>query len=298
MPRAGLTELTAFAAIARLRSFRQAADELALAPSTLSHMMRVLEQRLGVRLLNRTTRSVALTEAGERLLLRLGPALDDLYRALDEVEDFRDRPGGTLRINAALIPARLMLHAVIPKFRRLHPEVHVDLATDGRLVDIVQDGFDAGVRLGETVPQDMIGIGFGGDARCLVVGSPAYFAERPKPETPDDLTAHACIRHRMPSGKLFRWEFERHGQEMAVDVGGPITLDQLDLMVEAALGGVGLAYVFESMVREHLADGRLVAVLEDWCPPFPGLYLYYPGRRHVPAALRAFIDVIKSADIG
>lgn len=288
-----LVDLTAFSAVARHRSFRQAADELGVSPSALSHTLRILERELGVRLLNRTTRSVAPTEAGEQLLQRLDPALRDLRGALGALDGFRDGPSGTLRINAAVTAARLLVLEVIPVFLARHPAMSIDLVAEGRLVDIVAEGFDAGVRLGETVPQDMVAVRFGGEARFVVVAAPAYLAAFGAPATPDDLHAHLCIRHRMPSGKLFRWEFARHGQELAVDVPGRLTLDHLALMLDATVQGLGLAYVPEREARPFLDDGRLVTVLEDWCPAFPGLFLYYPGHRHVPAGLRAFVDVLR-----
>jgi DNA-binding transcriptional LysR family regulator len=293
MTKPTLTDLNAFAAIVAHRSFRKAADELALAPSTLSHMMRTLEATLGVRLLHRTTRSVSATEAGERFLAQLQPALRDLDLALTAIEPFRGRPSGTLRINSNETAARLLLRWVVPTFLARYPEMALDLVTDGRLIDIVADGFDAGVRLGESVPQDMIAIRVGGEGRFLAVASPAYLTGRDPPNVPDDLKAHDCIRIRMPSGKLYRWEFERHGQQLTVDVPGALTLDHVGLMVEAAVDGLGIAYVPDRAARPDLDRGALVAVLEDWCPWIPGLFLYYPGHRHVPPGLRAFIDLLK-----
>ncbi len=288
-----LGDLTAFAAIVRHASFRKAADELGLSPSTLSHMMRTLEANMGVRLLHRTTRSVSPTEAGDRLVTRLQPVLRDLDRALEEVEVFRDRPSGTLRINTSEIAGRVLLKTVVPTFLARFPEMVLDLVTEGRLVDIVAEGFDAGVRLGEAVPQDMIAVRFGGKTRFITVASPAYLAHRGAPQTPDDLKHHACIRFRMPSGKLFRWEFEKHGQELNIDVSGALMLDHLDLMCEAAAQGLGIAYVSDKAAEAYLREGRLVTVLDDWCPAIPGLFLYYPGHRHVPPGLRAFINVMK-----
>jgi DNA-binding transcriptional LysR family regulator len=291
-----LSDLAALAAIAAHRSFRKAADELGLSPSTLSHMMRVLEQNLGVRLLNRTTRSVAPTEAGERLVARLQPLLRDLDAALDEVDDFRSRPSGTLRINTSEPAARKLMKTVVPTFLARHPAMALDLVTEGKLVDIVADGFDAGIRLGEAVPQDMIAVRFGGEMRFVAVASPAYLKARKPPRAPDDLNDHACIRQRLPSGKLYRWEFERHGQELVIDVPGALTLDNMELMADAAVDGLGIAYVSIFVAQPHMDNGKLVSVLDDWCPPIPGLFLYYPGHRHVPAGLRAFIDVMK--DVG
>ncbi len=223
--RPGLSDLTAFAAIVAHRSFRRAADELGLSPSTLSHMMRVLEARLGVRLLHRTTRSVAPTQAGEQLAAQLTPILHDLDGALAAITAFRGQPAGRLRINATEPATRLLLRSVVPAFLRRCPEMSLDLVTEGRLVDIVAEGFDAGVRLGEAVPQDMIAVRFGGSIRFVVVAAPSYLADHGAPQTPDDLQRHACIRIRLPSGKPYRWEFEQHGQELTMDVPGPLTLD-------------------------------------------------------------------------
>ncbi|WP_028535863.1 LysR family transcriptional regulator [Paludibacterium yongneupense] len=288
-----LSDLEAFAAIVTHRSFRKAAEELRLSPSTLSHMMRTLEANMGVRLLHRTTRSLSTTEAGERLLARLQPVLRDLDLALEEVNVFRDRPSGQLRINASEIAARLLLHSVVPTFLARFPDMSLDLVTEGRLIDIVAEGFDAGIRLGESVPQDMVAVRFGGTARFVAVASPGYLADHPKPETPDDLRDHRCIRVRMPSGKPYRWEFEHHGQELTVDFPGQLTLDHPGLMAECALKGMGIAYVPTSVVQSYLDAGQLVEVLSNWCPAIPGLFLYYAGHRHVPAGLRAFIDVLK-----
>lgn len=292
--RPSITELTAFVSVVSHRSFRKAADELALSPSSLSHIMRSLETRMGVRLLNRTTRSVAPTEAGQRLFARLCPILQDLDAALSQVDDFRDEPSGTLRINTTETVAHLLLRKVVPAFVARYPRMAIDLVCEGRLVDIVAEGFDAGIRLRDTVPQDMIAVPFGGPTRFVVVGSTRYLSSHPLPRTPQDLMGHQCIRHRMPSGKLYRWEFERHGQEMVLDVPGAITLDNIAMMVRAAERGLGLAYVPILSVAEQLKEDRLTIVLEDWCPEFDGLCLYYPGHRHVPTGLRAFIDVLKA----
>ncbi|NYE30350.1 DNA-binding transcriptional LysR family regulator [Rhodanobacter sp. K2T2] len=292
--RPALSDLTAFAAIVSHRSFRKAADELGVAPSTLSHMMRTLEASMGVRLLHRTTRSVSATEAGERLVARLQPVLRDLDLALAEVDDFRDRPSGTLRINTSEIAARLLLQQVVPTFLTRHPQMKLDLVTEGRLVDIVADGYDAGIRLGEAIPQDMIGVRFGGPVRFVAVASPNYFASRKKPKTPDDLKQHECIRFRLASGKMFRWEFAKRAQEITVDVPGALTLDHVELMAEAAAKGLGIAYVSAHSAAPWIERGDLVTVLDDWCPSIPGLFLYYPGHRHVPPGLKAFIAVLKA----
>ncbi len=289
-----LADLEAFAAIAARRSFRQAADDLGLSPSTLSHMMRALEGRMGVRLLHRTTRSVSPTEAGQALLDRLRPVLRALDQALDVVGDYGGQPAGTLRINADEAAARVLLRSIVPTFHEQFPLVALDLVTDGRFVDIVEEGFDAGVRLGEAVPKDMVAVRFGGDARFVAVASPAYLERCGTPRRPEDLTTHACIRVRLPSGKPYRWEFARNGREFAINVPGPLTLDHPGLMAEAAAAGLGIAYLAERWAAPLIAYGALVPVLNDWCPMIPGLFLYYPGHRHVPTALRAFIDVLKT----
>lgn len=291
-----LDDLNAFSAIVTHRSFRKAAGELGLSPSTLSHMMRNMEARMGVRLLHRTTRSVAVTEAGEMLLDRLKPVLRDLDLALDAVGEFGGQPSGTLRINASEIAARVLLNAAIPLFLQRYPEISLDVVTENRLVDIVGEGFDAGIRLRESVPLDMIAIEFGGAARFLAVASPAYLQEHKRPKMPEDLKRHRCIRLRMPSGKLYRWEFEKHGQEVNIEVSGALTLDHVELMAEAAVKGLGIAYVPERVARPYLANGELVSVLDDWCPAIPGLCLYYPGHRHVPQTLRAFISVLTEVE--
>ncbi len=291
--RPSLAELDALAAVALHRSFRKAADELQLSPSSLSHTIRALEARIGVRLLHRTTRSVSATEAGQRLVARLQPVLRDLDLALEEVDRFRSRPSGTLRINASEGPARMLLATVVPAFLARHPEMSLDLVTEGRLVDIVAEGFDAGIRLGEAVPQDMVAVRFGGTVRFVAVASPAYLADHEAPRTPDDLAGHTCIRYRLRSGRLFRWEFARHGQELTVEVPGPLILDHVELMADAAASGLGIAYVPERTAQPFVAAGRLLTVLDEWCPRIPGLFLYYPGHRQVPPGLRAFIDVLK-----
>lgn len=292
MNRPALGDLDAFMAIVAHRSFRKAADELGLAPSTLSHMMRTMEKKMGVRLLHRTTRSVAPTEAGERLAARLGPALKDVDAALEAVDTFRSGPRGSLRINSNISASRLLLKSIVPTYLARYPEMTVDLVSEGRLIDIVAEGFDAGVRLREAVPQDMIAVPFGGAAQFVAVVSPAYVNKQGRPQVPDDLATHRCIRLRLPSGKLYRWEFEKNGEEIAVEVPGSLILDNIDLMVEVAAAGLGIAYVPRLAADDFLESGRLLLVLDDWCPKFDGLCLYYSGHRHVPAGLRAFIDLI------
>lgn len=296
MAKPTLADLTAFSAVAAHRSFRRAADALGVSRSALSHSMRALEQDLGIRLLNRTTRSVSPTEAGEQLLTRLAPVLRDLDEALDTVADVAGNPSGTLRINAPENGARLLLKRIVPRFLERYPGMSIDLSAEGKLVDIVDQGFDAGVRLGESLPQDMVAVRLGDDVRFLAVAAPAYLEGKPALTTPDDLRLHRCIRQRLPSGKRYRWEFRKHGQEVTVDVPGPLTLDSVGLMVEAAVEGLGIAYVPDMSARQDIDEGRLVTVLEDWCPVIAGLFLYYPGHRHVPAGLRLFIDMLKEME--
>ena len=293
MPRPTLNELAAFAAIAEHRGFRRAADAIGISRSALSHALSGLEKNLGVRLLNRTTRSVSVTEAGAHLLASIRPVLRDLDTALYTLAEARGAPAGTLRINANKGAARLLLRKIVPRFLSSYPHIELDLVSEGRLVDIVEMGFDAGVRLAEAVPQDMIAVRFGGDVRFVAVASPAYLGRGAAPATPDELRQHSCIRQRLPSGKRYSWEFSKHGEEMIVDVPGPLTLDDNDLMVEAAADGLGIAYVPEAFAQKDLESGRLVLVLADWCPPIPGLALYYPANRHMPSTLRAFIDLLK-----
>jgi DNA-binding transcriptional LysR family regulator len=292
MSRPDLADLAAFVAVATRRGFRLAAVELGVSASAVSHAIRELEERLGVRLLNRTTRSVAPTEAGERLLARLGPAFRDITDAVEDVNAFRETPVGTLRLNLPRAIAPPILERVMARFLRENPRMHLEVVADDGLVDIVSAGFDAGIRLGKRLERDMVAVRIGPDQRFAVVGSPAYFRNRKRPRTPHDLRDHACIRYRFPSGTLFRWRFEKDGKALEIDVDGPITLSDQELMVSAALDGIGLAFAFEGRVARLVRAKRLVRVLADWCPPFEGFFLYYPSRRQVPAGLRAFIDVI------
>lgn len=291
--RTGLTELEAVLAVARRRSFRAAAAELSLSTSALSHTVAALEARIGVRLFNRTTRSVALSEAGEQFVAGVAPALSAIRGAMEQASSHGGTPRGTLRINTSAGAARQVMTPIVLEYLRRYPEMQVAIVTEGKLVDIVVDGFDAGIRLAELVPQDMIAVPFGPKQRMVVVGSPAYFRKREKPRVPADLLNHRCIRARMASGAIYHWEFERRGEAVQIDVKGPLTLDEMNLILEAALAGVGLAYLSEWNVAPHLASGKLLRVLEDWTPPFEGLCLYYPGRRHVPAGLRAMIELIR-----
>ncbi|WP_414447393.1 LysR family transcriptional regulator [Burkholderia sp. 22PA0099] len=293
MLRAGLSELTAFVAIAEQRSFRAAALSLAVSPSALSHSMRSLEARLGVRLFNRTTRSVALTEAGEQLLRRVGPALSDLENAVDEVATAQNRPAGSVRISASESSTRLLIRHVLPGFLLRYPDIHVEFVTDTRLIDIVGEGFDAGIRVLDDVPRDMIAVRFGPEMRFIAVASPAYLARHPAPERPADLMQHRCIRFRFESGAMYRWDFQSNGKTSSLDVGGPMTLGNINSMIETALAGIGVAWVPENQVAEYLADGQLVALLREWSVAMPGLALYYPANRHPPAPLRLFVQAVR-----
>lgn len=288
-----ITELRALASVVRHRSFRKAADELGLASSTVSHLLTGLEGRLGARLLNRTTRSVAPTPAGERLVQRIASILTDLDDALTDVEASRERPAGVLRITASPTVSMLLMRSVVPAFLGTYPQVTLDLVADASFVDIVADGFDAGIRLGEAVPRDMVAVRFGGSSRMLVVASPEYLRGRDAPALPADLASHCCIRSRTPAGRPYRWELERRGEDVVVDVPGSLILNQTELMTEAALAGLGIAFVPALVAKPFIHEGKLVALLTDWCPEYPGLFLYYPGHRHVPLALRAFIDMLK-----
>jgi DNA-binding transcriptional LysR family regulator len=293
MIKGALTELDAVVAVARKGNFRAAATELGMSASALSHAISALEDRLGVRIFNRTTRSVSLSEAGERFLARVTPALSEIRDAMDEANSQSNIPTGTVRINTLTGAARQIMTPIVLEYMRRYPDMRVDIVTEGRLVDIVAEGFDAGIRLTETVPKDMVGVPVGSEQRFAVVGAPTYFASNPPPLAPTDLLSHRCIRIRMPGGTIYRWEFEKRGEALAIDVDGTLTLDEPDLMLEATLAGVGLAYLWEWYARPHIEAGRLIRVLKDWTPPFPGHCLYYPNGRHASAALRALIGLIR-----
>lgn len=291
--RSGLTELEAVLAVARHGSFRGAAAALEMSTSALSQSVAALETRIGTRLFHRTTRSVRLTEAGERFVAEVGPALAEIRSAIERVSDTGEAPTGTLRINTSTGAARWVMRPYLIPYLLRYPGVHLDLVTEDRLIDIVREGFDAGFRTLDTVPGDMIAVPLGPPVRFAVVGSPAYFASHGRPRSPLDLPGHACIRARMPAGHIYHWEFERHGEALEVDVKGTLTLDEPQLMLEAARAGLGLTYLTELNVAEDIAAGRLERVLEEWTPPFERLCLYYPGRRHVPAPLRALVELIR-----
>jgi DNA-binding transcriptional LysR family regulator len=293
--RASQIELEAVVAVARKGGFRAAARELGMASSALSHAVAALETRLGVRLFNRTTRSVALSAEGEQFVADVAPALAAIGAAIARIEEHRAEPSGLLRLNMAPGAARMILAPLVFEYMRLYPQVDVEVVTEGALVDVVGQGFDAGVRLAEFLPPDMIAVPITRTMRSIVVGSPAYFEGRARPKTPQDLMGHRCIRARMASGAIYRWEFEKRGQSLELDVPGDLTLDESDLMLQAALAGQGLAYLSDPATAEHIAAGRLVSVLEDWSPAYPGLCLYYPSRRNMPARLRAFIDMVREA---
>ena len=285
-----LADLDAFAAVARLRGFRSAAALRGVSASSLSQAVRRLEERLGVRLLNRNTRSVTPTEAGDRLLARLTPTLAELTQALDEVNSFRDSPTGTLRLNVPNIAARYSMRALVVDFLAAHPGVTLEIVADDAFVDVVAGGFDAGVRYDERLEKDMIAVPIGPAERFVTVGSPDYFARHGRPTHPDELLGHACIRHRFLSGISPPWEFEKDGKILRVVVEGPLVSNAPDLTLRAAEAGLGLVRSFEAFAAAGVAAGRLETVLDDWSPPFSGPYLYYPSRRQMPAPLRAFVD--------
>lgn len=286
-------DLASFLAIARHKSFRRAADELGCTPSALSHALRGIEERLDLRLVNRTTRSVALTEAGERLFARVAPAFRDIDDALDDLNNFRGQPMGALRFNASRGAAELVLLPAVTRFMTRQPGVKVEIIVDGALVDMVAEGCDAGVRFGETIAQDMIAVPIGPRQRTAIVASPAFFEAHARPATPQQLKDLPCIRFRFASGRFYAWEFERGGVELNIEADGPLTLGDQGLMIQAALDGAGVAFAFEDQVADLIAAGKLVRVLEDWCPYYGGFYLYYPSRRRAPAPLRAFIDFLR-----
>ena len=290
MNRTQLSQLAVLAAVAAHGSFRAAAKELNIAPSAVSHAVARLEEGLGVRLLGRTTRSVRPTEEGRRLLDSLAPALAEIESAMAALAEIRETPAGNLRIT---LPRLAADHVIVPRlgsFLKLYPEITVELVTEDRYEDLVAKGYDAGLRLGESLEQDMIAVKASGPFSGAVVATPDYFRAHPMPAHPRDLLRHACIRRRFSSGAIYRWEFEKEGRSLVVDVEGPVILSDDRLMLQACLGGAGIAYLFDQRVAEELTRGRLVRVLEDWCSPFDGFYIYYPSRRQMRPALRAFVD--------
>ena len=293
MHKSGLIELEAVLAVARHKAFRRAAAELGMSTTALSHAVAGLEERLGVRLFHRTTRSVSLTEAGERFIARLTPALGEIHAAMDSARSKGGQPAGVLRLNAALGAARMVFAPLVPEYLRRYPGMTVDIVTEGRLVDIVAEGFDAGVRPSDLVPRDMVRVSLPGTLRLVVVATPEYLARQAPPESPADLDRHHCIRTRMPSGAPARWEFLQHGEPLQVEVPGRLVLDAPALILDAARAGLGLAQLAEWYVADDLASGRLVRVLTEWTQPLPGLALYYPAGRHVPPGLAAFVRLIR-----
>jgi DNA-binding transcriptional LysR family regulator len=294
MAQENFNDLSVFLTVARERSFTRAALKLGVSQSALSQTIRGLEERLGLRLLTRTTRSVSPTEAGERLMRTVGPRFEEIQSEITALGAMRARPAGTIRITTGEHAAICVLAPALARFLPEHPDINVEIIVDYGLTDIVSEKFDAGVRLGEQVAKDMIAARIGPDMRMAVVGSPAYFAKHPPPQTPQDLTAHNCINMRMPThGNLFAWEFEQDGREVKVRVEGQTVFNNLGLRISAALDGIGLAYMPEDQVLPYVAAGTLVRVLEDWCPAFPGYHLYYPNRRHASPAFVLFVDALR-----
>jgi DNA-binding transcriptional LysR family regulator len=294
MARENISDLIAFLAVARERSFTKAAAQLGVSQSALSHNVRGLEERLGVRLLTRTTRSVAPTQAGERLLRTAGPRLDEIEAELEGLSEFREKPAGTIRITAGDHPTETVLWPRLAKFLPDYPDIKVEIALDQALTNIVEQRFDAGVRLGEQVAKDMIAVRISPDIRFAVVGAPSCFANRPLPAMPQDLIGHTCINLRLPTlGGLYAWEFERDGHELAVRVDGQLVFNGIFQVLNAALDGFGLAHMPEDLAQPHIAAGRLTRVLEDWCPVWTGYHLYYPSRRQSSAAFNLVVDALR-----
>jgi DNA-binding transcriptional LysR family regulator len=292
MTKPNLSELNAVVTLAGRKNFRAAAGELGVSASALSHQVAGLEARLGVRLFNRTTRSVALTAAGEAFLARVRPALGEIVDAMEAVNAHRDTPSGVLRLNSSVGAAQQMMPVFLEYMRR-YPEMQLDIVTEGRLIDIVAGGFDAGLRAAPLVPQDMVAVPYGPEQRFVVVATPDYFARAGRPKVPHDLLQHECIRWRLAGGALNRWEFERRGERFDLDVPGRLLLDSSDLMLEAALSGLGIAHLSEWLVRDEIAAGRLEAVLGEWNISFGRICVYYPGHRLVPAGLKALVGLVR-----
>lgn len=289
-----LNGLDAFVRVALSRSFRKAAAGMGVSPSALSHAIGKLEQDLGVRLLNRTTRSVSPSPAGAQLLARLQPALADVAAALEELNTERTMPRGRLRLNVPRPAAQLVLAPLLARWREYCPDVALDITASDAVVDIVEQGFDAGMRFGELLQQDMVAVPVGPDVRFAVCAAPAYLARRGVPDTPAGLDAHECLQLRFPSGVLFKWQFQHDGQPLAVATSGSLVLDDLPALLQAALDGAGLCYTYEAYAAPWVEQGRLAYVLQDWAPPAERFYLYYPSGRHMSAALRTWVDFLKS----
>lgn len=297
MRRDQLADLSAFAAVAEERSFTRAAVRLGMSPSALSHSLGALEARLGVRLLTRTTRSVAPTEAGERLLGALVPAFGRVAEALAQLNEERGVPAGTVRVTAVKHAARRVLGPALPSFLDRFPGISVEVTADDRMTDIVAQGFDAGIRLGERVDQDMVGVRISSEIPTALVAAPGYFDRRPPPASPHDLAAHDCIGHRMGTGALHPWPFQDRGHEFLVKVRGRLAFNDSDLILDAALAGCGLAYLFADQVEAHRHEGRLVGVLDEWSATYPGYFLYYASHRRQPPALAVLVDWLRTATL-
>ena len=294
MPRENLNDLVAFLAVARERSFTRAAAQLGMSQSAVSHIVRGLEERLGLKLLTRTTRSVAPTEAGEHLLRSLSPHFDGIDSELAAVTSLRDKPSGLIRITTSEHAANSILWPAIARLLPDYPDISVEVVVEAGLVDIVTERFDAGIRLGEQVARDMIAVPIGPEQRMAVVGAPSYFQRRPKPVTPEDLTDHACINIRFPThGGVYAWEFEKDGRELKVRVDGPLTFNTGHLRLQAVLAGLGLAFLMRDQVEALIREGRLVDVMADWCPPFPGYHLYYTSRRQPTPAFALLVERLR-----
>jgi DNA-binding transcriptional LysR family regulator len=294
MSRPSIDDILTFLAVAEERSFTRAAARLGVSQSALSHTIRGLEERLGLRLLTRTTRSVSPTEAGERLIRTAGPRLEEIDAELAALTARREKPAGVIRITAGEHSALSVVWPALTGLLPRYPDIKVELVIDYGLTDIVAERYDAGVRLGEQVAKDMIAVRIGPEMRMAVVGSPAYFEKRPKPRKPQDLTVHDCINLRLPTyGGVYAWEFEKRGRALKVRVEGQLVFNNIALRTEAALGGFGVAYLPEDQVRPHLAAGKLVRVLADWCPPFPGYHLYYPSRRQNSPAFALLVEALR-----
>ena len=294
MSRQSIDDILTFLAVAEERSFTRAAARLGVSQSALSHTIRGLEERLGLRLLTRTTRSVSPTEAGERLIRTAGPRLEEIDAELAALTALREKPAGVIRITAGEHSALSVVWPALTGLLPRYPDIKVELVIDYGLTDIVAERYDAGVRLGEQVAKDMIAVRIGPEMRMAVVGSPAYFEKRPKPRKPQDLTVHDCINLRLPTyGGVYAWEFEKRGRALKVRVEGQLVFNNIELRTEAALGGFGVAYLPEDQVRPHLAAGRLIRVLADWCPPFPGYHLYYPSRRQNSPAFALLVEALR-----
>ncbi len=294
MPRQNVNDLLAFIAVAREQSFTRAAARVGVSQSALSHTIRQLEERLGVRLLTRTTRAVSPTEAGERLLQSVGPRFDEIEAEIAALSELRDKPAGNLRISASLHAAETLLWPKLERFVPEYPDVKLEVVTDDALTNIVAGRFDAGVRLGERVEKDMIAVRIGPDLSMACIASPAYFATHPPPETPQDLVSHDCINQRhLTSGGFYAWEFEKDGRELRVRVEGQLAFNSHSLVLTAALAGRGLGFVMEDITAPYIAEGRLTRVLGEWCPPFPGYHLYYPSRRQSSPAFVALLEALR-----